>query len=380
MKRFTNDIQDIKRGENDVNFLYRNGDLIWRREKNYYLGDSSVLYKFDMDNNVGLTNSGFDNFVRDFYYRDNGGVIVVGHFTTFDGATYSRIVGLNDDGTVDTSFEVGTGLNTFAFAVEELNDGKIVVAGQYNTYNGTSTGQIIRLNTDGSLDNTFISGTANDGVIDIFDVKDDGKIAIGGDFITYNGYTSSQFALLNEDGSVDMDFNIGDGFYSGEGSNLGVRAIKFQPDGKILVGGKFITYNGLTASKIARLNVDGSLDTEFICELDNRPRDIAYTKDDKILVVGEFITCNGVSQSRITKLNYDGSIDETFDIGTGFNGAGLSIDISLDDKFYISGAFSTYNGLTSSGFIILNDDGTVNTSFSDRFTTSAVKKVRISKR
>jgi hypothetical protein len=46
-------------------------------------------------------------------------------------------------------------------------------------------------------------------------------------------------------------------------ANNSVRSIATQSDGKILVGGLFTIIGGQFRNRIARLNVDGSLDTTF---------------------------------------------------------------------------------------------------------------------
>jgi uncharacterized delta-60 repeat protein len=66
---------------------------------------------------------------------------------------------------------------------------------------------------------------------------------------------------LNTNGSIDASFVTGAGF------NDNVTALAIQPDGKILIGGVFTMYKGIAANRIVRLNLDGSLDASFTLEL-----------------------------------------------------------------------------------------------------------------
>src|SRR5262249_1632536 len=73
----------------------------------------------------------------------------------------------------------------------------------------------------------------------------------------YNGTPRINVARLTTNGVVDPTFN------PGIGTDGPIRAVALQPDGKILIGGDFNSYNGTNVNFLARLNVDGSLDTSF---------------------------------------------------------------------------------------------------------------------
>jgi uncharacterized delta-60 repeat protein len=97
------------------------------------------------------------------------------------------------------------------------------------------------------LDASFNPGTGADHWVNSIALQPDGKILIGGYFDTYNGTTRNRIARLNTDGSLDASFN------PGTGANDGVRSIALQPDGKILIGGLFTAYNGTGRNRVARI-------------------------------------------------------------------------------------------------------------------------------
>src|SRR5204863_3753591 len=102
-------------------------------------------------------------------------------------------------------------------------------------------------------DITFNIGTGTVGyAVEAISIQSDGKVIIGGVFTTYNGVAKNHIARLNTDGSLDASFN------SGTGPNNSVYSTALQSDGKIIVGGTFMSYNGTAINKIARLNTDGS--------------------------------------------------------------------------------------------------------------------------
>jgi uncharacterized delta-60 repeat protein len=157
----------------------------------------------------------------------------------------------------DRGFGFGDGANGATYTTAIQSDGKIVIGGNFTSYNGTASNYIARLNTDGSLDGGFNPGTGANNYILTTRVQSDGKIIIGGHFTTYNGTARNRIARLNTDGSLDAGFNPG----TGADSYIGTTAI--QSDGKIIIGGGFTSYNGTARNYIARLNTDGSLDAGF---------------------------------------------------------------------------------------------------------------------
>jgi uncharacterized delta-60 repeat protein len=306
------------------------------------------------------TGTGFNNLVWAITVQADGKILVGGSFTTYKGVTENRIVRLNIDGSKDTTFSTGTGFNTQVYAIETQADGKILVGGSFTTYKGVTENRIVRLNADGSKDTAFSTGTGFGSLVYTIATQADGKILVGGTFIAYKGVTENRIIRLNANGSKDTTFSTGTGF-----SNS-VRAITTQADGKILVGGEFTTYNGVTENRIIRLNADGSKDTVFNTGtgFNNTVLAITTQVDGKILVGGEFTTYNGVTENRIIRLNADGSKDTVFNTGTGFNNAVYAITAQTDGKILVGGVFSTYNGFIVNYIIRLNTDGSKDNAFS----------------
>ncbi|MFN6944977.1 MAG: T9SS type A sorting domain-containing protein, partial [Cytophagaceae bacterium] len=146
----------------------------------------------------------------------------------------------------------------------------------------------------------------------------------------------------NADGSLDEDFNPGSGFVG-----IDVQSLSFQSDGKILVGGSFTSYNGITRNRIARLNADGSLDESFNpgTGFNAGVRSISLQNDNKILIGGEFTSFDGSPRNYIVRINTDGTLDEGFYPGTGFDRAVTSIATQSDGKIIAGGEFISFNGI-----------------------------------
>jgi uncharacterized delta-60 repeat protein len=300
--------------------------------------------------------------------QSDGKIIIGGDFTSYNGTGRNRIARLNADGTLDGTFNPGTGADNFVRTTALQPDGKIIIGGDFTTYNGTARNYIARLNADGTLDGTFNPGTGANGTGWTTALQSDGKIIIGGDFISYNGTARTRIARLNADGTLDGSFK------PGTGANNWVQTTALQSDGKIIIGGDFTSYNGTGISRIARLNADGSLDGTFIpgTGANNIVWTTALQPDGKIIIGGNFTTYNGTARSRIARLNADGSLDGTFTPGTGANNWVRTTALQPDGKIIIGGNFTTYNGTAINYIARLNADGTLDGSFNPGTGASSV--------
>jgi len=285
--------------------------------------------------------------------------LVAGWFTTYQGVSANRIIKLNTDGSKDTSFNFGTGFNDVISDGQTLvntSDNKYLIGGSFLSYNGTPAKAIIKLNTDGTIDTSFVYGTGFGGSVNSIIETSDGKYLIGGSFTSYQGVATNRIIRLNSDGSKDTSFVIGTGF----GGN--VYGFIETSDGKYLVVGAFSSYNGTSANSVIKLNTDGSKDTSFNYGIGfsvTDVRNVKETSDGKYLLGGGFTTYQGTSSKNLIKLNTNGTIDGSFVVGTGFNGAVYDIVETSDNKYLIGGSFSSYNGTPGNNFFKLNTNGSI---------------------
>src|SRR5690606_33967558 len=86
----------------------------------------------------------------------------------------------------------------------------------------------------------------------------DGKILIGGNnFSLYNGASANVIARLNQDGSLDDSFYVGDGIdILPDLGDPVVRDIYQLGDNKLLIGGTFTSYDGVPSYGVVQLMVN----------------------------------------------------------------------------------------------------------------------------
>jgi len=287
-------------------------------------------------------------------------IMVGGAFTSIDGINRNFIARLMTDGTLDTSFNPGSGADNTVNALAETFIGgarRIYIGGAFGSVNGVSSPGVARLkadnsdgNNDGTVDAAFNVGSGADGQIYAIAVYPTnsifaGKVLIGGLFDHFNGVTITNLARLNADGSLDTNFNAG----FGSGPDGSVHALAIQNTGQVLVGGGFTNFNGTALNRIARLNTDGTLDTNFVAAIgtgaDHLVEGILLQPDDRIVLVGQFTQVNGVTRNHITRLLPMGATDPTINFGLGANGDVIAaVYQPADGMMVIGGAFSQYDG------------------------------------
>lgn len=253
----------------------------------------------------GLLDTNFNAAVSGRYVHSvaagaNGKVVIGGNFDRVNGTARNAIARLNSDGTLDLSFAPGTGPNSEVLAVALDAEEKVLIGGFFTSVNGVTRNRIARLKADGSPDTTFNPGTGADNGIRVIRVQGDGRVLIGGQFARVSGAPRSCIARLNPDGSLDTSFDPGQGI-SGGLYNM-IQSVAVQADGSILVGGSFDRVNGAARSNLVLLNSNGKLDTNFTAKLDSPVRSIALQADGQVLIGGEFSGVNGALHSRIARL------------------------------------------------------------------------------
>ena len=184
-------------------------------------------------------------------------------------------------------------------------------------------------------------------------VESDGDILIGGDFTTIGLTARNYIARLEVDGTLDTGFD--------PNADATVRALAVQSDGKIIIGGDFSMVGVTSRSYLARLNSDGSLDTSFITSISNSVYSVAVQDDGGIVIGGDFTTVGGTTRNRIARLNSDGTLDTSFDPNA--SGQITTISVQADCKIIVGGDFTVIDGTACNRIARLNTDGTIDPVF-----------------
>ncbi|RYM34756.1 PKD domain-containing protein [Brumimicrobium glaciale] len=381
-----------------------NGKILVAGNFTGWNGSPSKIIRLNTDGTIDSTFlvNGTISYIHDIGLLSTGEIIITGDFTSLNGISCKGYAKLNSDGTAVTGFTYDSflGVANFWHKSQVQDDDKTIIQ---------SSGKLYRINSNGTIDTSFTN--SNGGSIHALKLLSSGKIAIGGGFNSFNGHPSKRVAVLNNDGTVDTTFNtqingnspgvkcitetitgnlaIGGTFTKVNmamhtnltevdltGTTiippLGIQqgfvfSLAIQPDNKILVGGSFTHYAGQASRGLARLNMNGELDTAFQNKLGlgvaGEIQDIYVLPNQKILVGGNFLSVNGYPADRIARINADGSVDTTFNGPTFLHGGVNSIDVQPNGKILVGGNFRYVNGSPQDYIARLEVDGAYDNSF-----------------
>ena len=360
---------------------------------------SFALFRYNTDgsldntfgtNGVVITNIGPPAIV-DYYIAVQSDQKIVAAGSYYNGSDYDFIVlRYKSNGALDNSFgtngssttHIGNA-NDIVSSVSIQSDGKIVVAGDYDSGGNNYDFTVVRFTTDGDLDNTFgTSGVVKTPIIGSSDfaksaiIQNDGKIVVTG--YTKNGsYYDFAAVRYNSNGDLDNTFGTGGIVITQIASkNLYGRSSAIQSDGKIIIAGN--SYDGSDYAFVtARYQTDGSIDDTFgtdgivstpVGSLTNIAYSVVLQNDGKILTAGYSI--DG-SKDNFTVLRYgnDGTLDDTFGtngivitpVGSG-NDIVKSVAIQDDGKIIAAGS-SEYGPYNNFAVVRYNVDGNLDNLF-----------------
>lgn len=299
-------------------------------------GDNGTVYT-----KIGTGDS--DGEGRAVALQSDGKIVVVGRL--FDANNtggneslyYFAAARYNPDGSLDNSFD-GDGITIVsapnednqAYAVAIQSDGKIVIGGYFDTLPGlqrTNILAVVRLNQDGSLDNSFdLDGIVTTDVTGELDtayavlVQPDGKILVGGS----TGLDPSSFYVLiryNSDGTLDGTFGTGGIMSTLPGGQFtGIRSLALQPDGRILAAAS-ARLSGQNDFAVVRFNPNGSIDSSFgvngrfSLSMGGNSADFATAMvllpSGKMIAVGN-TTAAANPDIALVGINSNGTVDTTF--------------------------------------------------------------------
>src|SRR5438046_2652609 len=301
--------------------------------------------------------TGADEEIKAAVLQPDGRIVVAGRFTHFNGITHNGVCRLNAYGSVDPNFGLGAGINNSgALALALQSDGRILVGGQFSQVDLSLRFNLARLNTNGSVDLTFNPGNGPLGNVNAIVIQPNGAIIIGGEFTSYDGFNRGGIARVLANGTLDFSFD------SGAGTGGNVFALALQHNGRIVLGGSFIQYAGINRTSIARVLSNGALDLEFNPVPIGVVQSLAIEPDDRILVGGSFTFIDVFGRNRIARLNTNGSVDLTFDPGAGCVGALTndatqvrSIALQQFGRVLAGGVFTSYDNQLRDNIVRLFD-------------------------
>lgn len=348
------DVEEMGAGVSDL-LLLPNGDLLMAGVFTNVNGvERQGLARWRADGSLDLKFApSVHGRIRAVALLDDGQILIGGDFDVVNGVARAFLARVNPDGLLDDAF--GPQLDGPVLAVARQPDGQVVVGGEFRLVNGSPANGLVRLEANGELDASFEVGSGprfseSRGLVSHLLVELDGKVLVGGVFTHFNAVRRQHFARLNRDGSVDTQF---DPEVTRTGS--GLYAIALQPDGKILVSGHF----SLRGERgLIRFHPDGALDEGFVTEQSYfYVNALAFQPDGCVLIGGSFRVPPGGTRVGLARLRPDGSLEKTFYAGEGAGGDVVSAIACLPNgQIVVGGNFQKFNALPYACLARLNGD------------------------
>jgi uncharacterized delta-60 repeat protein len=272
-----------------------------------------------------FSNNGAQGVVSDLELLADGKVLVAGEFSHINGVPVRNIARFLPDGSLDASFDAGTGPDGRVNSLCLDAGGKILIAGTFKMVNGVARRAVARLHANGSLDDTFNTALSSlsDVSPNVIAMRTDGRIVVGGAALSLEGQ-SSRYAVIQflPSGALDSTFTL-----VPMASYSIVYALLPMPDGKLLIGGTSLQFGNSTSYSIRMLNAGGAPDASFNPPIESTVYCFARRSDGRILVGGALYS-SSETISDLVSLNPDGSFDRGFlsTLETTVNDIALQVD------------------------------------------------------
>ncbi len=340
--------------------------------------------------------------------QPDGKILVGGQFTEYQNVAVNNLIRLHPDGSPDMEFvnNIGSGPNREVRAIALQPNGKILIGGNFERFDGVAKNRLVRLDQNGNLDQNFIKELGEGFDRQIFCINTDfpTRIIIGGNFRALDGEQVEPIVAIDTFGRREVEFASSLKF----NSNAFIQDMVKHTDNHLVLVGNFSIQQG-SQQNVARIDFDGSLDTAFAntqvlgntfqgtvitVDCDSLGRVIAggFFRDflkallpdgtldtsfarsggpsftvrkvkcqpssDKILIGGDFSIYQSQPRQGLALLNANGSLDSTFVVGTGLDGSPNDILPLEDGRTYVGGAFKKYDD-SFSNLPLLQDDGSL---------------------
>ncbi len=296
----------------------------------------------------------FGNSISEIAVQPDGRILIAGHFDTVHGQPRENLARLHPDGSLDESFVPPVFDGTLS-RVRLQGDGRIVVAGNFT--NSPLRRNVARLHADGSWDTSF-NGVLVAERVDALAIQADGKVVAGGTISQIGVYPRQNLVRMYSNGAPEVDF---------QSSVLhSVYAMAIQSDGNLLVGGI-----GADGKLLRRLSRNGLASGSFDPPLASGPAfvyGLAVQPDGRILVGGTF-------PARLRRLHPNGDIDSSFNVSVNSNV--FAVIHEPDGSVIFSGPFSQVNGQPRDGLARVDGNGVLDPAFSpttNGFVTQLVRQ------
>ena len=294
--------------------------------------------------------------VRDLLVQPDGKVVVAGVFTEINGTPARGLARLEATGPVDVAFTAACPVTGgFPTRLVLQPDGKLLVAGRFNSLGGLTVPALARLLPTGAPDPAFVpalssSSTANSNNVSALALQPNGSIALAGFVQLAGGGGFQRLLRLLPNGAHDTGFQPPVG--------LSPTVLLAEPSGRLIVG-----VADLNQPAVQRLLANGSSDASFVGPAGPVPgqffglNGLTRYPDGRLLVFGNFVGLGGIASRSVVRLTSTGAVDPTFVSGLSSTTVNLQVAALQPNGRVLVGGFLSNGGGINQGLARLLPDG-----------------------
>ena len=218
-------------------------------------GSLDKTFRFD---GSGKAFDGANGFIDTYMHTSGplaGKMVVFGKFSRFDGKAANNIIRLNADGTIDETFVPGDGADNGISSLNysEVSD-KYIITGNFSSYNGHESIGMAMLNSNGSVASSFAAKAISGGYVNFAKQLSSGLIVAAGNFKTYDNIFRSGFMVLDATGNLAAGYN-NTGRFSGNLRDVIETTTATQKKALILIGA-FTVFDNIDVGNIVRVTIE----------------------------------------------------------------------------------------------------------------------------
>ncbi len=245
------------------------------------------------------------------------------------------------NGERDTTYRPPVEINGSIIDVSLLDDGQAYIVWATRMSGAPAKHHLARLDANGQIDATFSTGMGIEGTVTGHHVLPDGRMYLAGNLTSYNGTNVETLIRLKVNGELDESFSTDITLGSVPGTTTGINHIAVDSEDRIIIAGRFDNVNGRIYANVARLRTNGTLDLTFAPDIGSFTTisKIVIDAKNRVIVAGNFT----IGETKgIARCAEDGSLDPTFTVD--LDGVVLDILAVGDDTLYAAGTFQSIGG------------------------------------
>jgi|GEM_PF-3305315 len=325
-------VKDIK--------ILSNGDLIViSNDKLVKLNSSGAL----------LENIDTSSFIATAI-QTNEKIVAVGYDTKL-GLRKHFLRRYNNDLTIDATFKQNNEFDQ-AFTDVEMQGDNIVVSGRFSEINGIEKNDLARFDTNGNIDNSFDTGSGTGDLIGSITIQENGKILLGNTYIySFNGNSTGKLVRLNVNGDQDFSFNY-------PSSITGPVSEIYLKDTTIIIASPF---NNSNQTFICKIDTSGNfIDSFQNIEIDYSST-IVIDRSSDVEILTNALSANG-NEFGLSKYDQNGILDTDFNPEIGSYGYYETGDY-YNNKLIVAGNFLKLGEIYTTNLALIEEDGSINSDF-----------------